>query len=342
MRIYVVGSDYKWSIEKYYLEQWRQYDGVTVELFPMQNLFYDYYYKSLVNKIKYRLGISTILSIINTRLLEEIDGFSPDVIFVFKGFELLPSTLVKLAKKNIFLVNYNPDDPFVFSSPGSGNKNIKQSIPLYNLHFSYNRETARRINTQYQIPARELPFGFNYEFISELEFSVSDKNTVAFIGNPDKVRVAFIKTLLRNDIKVSVFGEQWARHIRHENSMINGPVYGAELSPTIRDYRIQLNMMRPHNLMSHNMRTFEIPGAGGIQLAPYTLDHARFFEEGKTIFLYKSPSEAIEKIKFLKDLSNEQSAVLKQKAHQYTVDQGYTYKDRAAYAYQEIAGLLSK
>ncbi|MBK9677731.1 MAG: hypothetical protein IPO69_02320 [Saprospiraceae bacterium] len=181
MRIYAVGSDYKWSIERYYLEQWRQYEGVTVELFPMQNLFYEYYYKSLVNKIKYRLGISTVLSIINTRLLEEIDGFAPDVIFVFKGFELLPSTLVKLAKKNIFLVNYNPDDPFVFSSPGSGNKNIKQSIPLYNLHFSYNRETARRINTQYQIPARELPFGFNYEFISEAEFSKLDNNTVAFL-----------------------------------------------------------------------------------------------------------------------------------------------------------------
>ncbi|MBP9197630.1 MAG: hypothetical protein KBF35_08185, partial [Saprospiraceae bacterium] len=147
MRIYAVGSDYKWSIERYYLEQWRQYEGVTVELFPMQNLFYEYYYKSLVNKIKYRLGISTVLSIINTRLLKEIEGFAPDVIFVFKGFELLPSTLAKLAKKNIFLVNYNPDDPFVFSSPGSGNKNIKQSIPLYNLHFSYNRETARRINT---------------------------------------------------------------------------------------------------------------------------------------------------------------------------------------------------
>ncbi len=224
---------------------------------------------------------------------------------------------------------------------GFGNKNIKQSIPLYNLHFSYNRETARRINTQYQIPARELPFGFNYEFISEAEFSRLDNNTVAFIGNPDKVRIAFIKTLLSNNIKVSLFGEQWASHIRHKNGTINGPVYGAELSPTIREYRIQLNMMRPHNLMSHNMRTFEIPGAGGIQLAPYTLDHARFFEDGINIFLYKSASEAIEKIKYLNELTNEQSTTLKHKAHQYVVDQGYAYKDRAAYAYQEISSLLS-
>ena len=336
MRLFVIGSDYKWSIEKYYLDQWKLYDGVTVTLFPLQNMFYDYYYGNLLHKIKYRLGISNILSIINARLLEDIDRFAPDVIFVFKGFELLPSTLDKLSRKNIYLVNYNPDDPFVFSSAGSGNLNISQSIPYYDLHFSYNQETARRITMQYQIPAKELPFGFNHEFIPEEEFSAPDHNVVAFIGNPDKARVAFIKSLLGNDIKVTVFGEQWVRHLQHENILINGPVYGTELYPQIRKYRIQLNMMRPHNIMSHNMRTFEIPGAGGIQLAPYTKDHARFFVDGTNIFLYKSEKEAIEKIKHLQNVSKVQTTVVKQGAHQYAVEHGYAYKDRAAYAYHEI------
>ena len=42
--------------------------------------------------------------------------------------------------------------------------------------------------------------------------------------------------------------------------------------------------MRIHNPDSHNMRSFEVPGVGGIMVAPDTKEHRIFFEVGKEIF----------------------------------------------------------
>jgi len=44
----------------------------------------------------------------------------------------------------------------------------------------------------------------------------------------------------------------------------------------IGEARWNINLLRPQNAASHNMRSFEIPGAGGNQVAPDTADHRRY------------------------------------------------------------------
>src|ERR1700709_454037 len=133
MKILLIGSDHIWSLEKIYYKYLRQLN-IDVELFPAQNYFYNYYNNSIINKISYRTGISGIIHKINKLLIKHIEKFQPDVAWIFKGMEILPSTLELMKKKNIFLVNYNPDNPFIFSGTGSGNDNISKSLSNYNLH----------------------------------------------------------------------------------------------------------------------------------------------------------------------------------------------------------------
>ena len=57
-------------------------------------------------------------------------------------------------------------------------------------------------------------------------------------------------------------------------------VESSDFWKVLRKYRVQLNLMRPHNLDSHNMRSIEVPAVGGIGLFPDTPDHERFFEKG--------------------------------------------------------------
>jgi hypothetical protein len=286
MKILLIGSDYTWSIERIYN---RELEALShkVELVAVQNMFYDYYYKSVLHKLIYRVGLSNILTKINKILLNKINNEHYDLIWVFKGMEIFPETLKALKKKTNKLINYNPDNPFIFSDKGSGNQNVTNSISLYDLHLTYDAWVKEKMEREFNIPTQLLPFGFDEEAISDEELKAVDEiQAVCFLGNPDAYRVAIINSLLETGIEVHLYGNDWAKFINHELAVIHNPVYGLEFYYILRKYRVQLNVMRTHNLNSHNMRSIEIPGVGGVMLAPKTADHLNFFEVGSEIFIY--------------------------------------------------------
>src|ERR1700738_4749112 len=118
-KVLIIGSDHIWSLERIYLKYLHQ-QGIRTELFAAQNLFYAYNGHSVINKLKLRIGISDIYRSINRQLRSKIEQFKPDIVWVFKGMEVLPETLEWIRSKGIKSVNFNPDNPFVFSSRGSG------------------------------------------------------------------------------------------------------------------------------------------------------------------------------------------------------------------------------
>lgn len=331
MRLLVVGAESEYAIERFYLKYWMAFDKIIdLEFFAAQNLFYDFYNKSIINKVVFKFGLSRIYSQINRKLIRRIDDFNPDYIFVFKGMEIFSSTLIYAKNKKIKLINYNPDSPFVFSGKGSGNSNITNSIDLYDFHFSYDHEISKTLINNHFAKVEILPFGFE---ISQGLFEICLKEPeilkVCFIGTPDNERVNFINLLAENGVFIDVFGSNWNRFVTHTNIQIFDAVYGIELWKTLRRYRVQLNLMRPHNLDSHNMRSFEIPGIGGIQLAPNTADHRSFFEDGKSIFLFNSVEESLAKITFLLSLTTQNSIEIRRFSRQTCLDKKYTYYDRA-------------
>ncbi len=335
MKILVLGSKYDWSIENFYLSHWAN-QKIEVKQLAIQNIFYKYYYKSITNKILFRLGLSNILKTINKTIVDYVNAENPDIVFVFKGQELLPSTIEYIKVKGIKIVNYNPDSPFVFSSKGSGNSNITKCIPLYDAHFCYNKQIVQQIETKYKIPSFELPFGFEADPNFVIQNIDKEKNKVCFIGNPDSERAAFIKALANQKIEIDVYGNNWDKFIKHKNVTINRPVYGKGLVQILQTYRVQINIMRKHNLDSHNMRSFEIPGAAGIQLAPFTPDHNLYFENGKNIFLHNNVDEAVLAIKKLLALTPQQAMQIKTDAHKFSKQQGYSYAQRAQFVIETI------
>jgi spore maturation protein CgeB len=339
MKILLVGSDQVWSIEKIYgkwLAGWQQ----EVQLFPAQNQFYAYYQRSIFNKLLYRAGFSRIIGQINTRLREAITRFRPDAILVFKGMEIQPSTLQWIRQQRIPLASYNPDNPFLFSGAGSGNRNVTAGIPLYDLHFTYNLEIKERLEREYKTAAVYLPFGFDVsEELYEIVRQQDEVPKVCFLGNPDDRRVAMLAELLRRGVDIDVYGHHWSKFIRHDKLRIYDAVYGDEFWKVLRRYRIQLNLLRPHNLQSHNMRTFEIPGIGGIQLAPDTTEHRQFFTPDREIFLFRDAAECYDKIQGLLELSPEGAVAVRQAARTRSITAGYTYKDRARTVLDSIRDL---
>jgi hypothetical protein len=105
MKILIVGSNYSWSIENYFIKYFLEM-GLEIELFPAQNLFYEYYYSSLMTKLLYKFHLSKIESSINYLFINQIQNYQPTHIFIFKGMEIKPASLKYAKQQGIKLVNY--------------------------------------------------------------------------------------------------------------------------------------------------------------------------------------------------------------------------------------------
>jgi spore maturation protein CgeB len=342
MRLLLVGSDEIYALENFYRKYIGQ-QGVPVSQFSSQGYFYQYYDRSVINKLLFKAGLSTIIGKINQDLKKTVEEFNPDIVWVFKGMEITPECLTWIRERKILLVNYNPDNPFIFSGKGSGNKNVRLSIPLYHLHFTYNLETKAKLEKQYQAATAILPFGFDVS--PEVYGACRDQqevNKVCFLGNPDSHRAAMIRGLLEKGISIDVYGSNWDQFIQHENLAAKGQVYGDTFWKVLYRYRVQLNLLRIHNQHSHNMRTFEIAGIGGIQLASDSREHRMFFKEGEEIFLFSDVPGCAEHVVRLLSLTTGEATQIRHKARQRSLMSQYSYKDRAREAVQCLEKLYAK
>lgn len=329
MKILLVGQFKKWALENHFAKYLGQHAEVST--YAAEDVFDDFYWSSTLNKLKFKLGLSAIYETIARELIEKVKRERPDVVWVFKGMRVLPKVLRQLREMGVQLVNYNPDHPFLFSTDGSGNRHVTDSIGLYDLHFCYSHSVQERIEREFGIPTAFLPFAFE---LSEDEFEQvelePEVNAACFIGNPDGIRVAHVKALAQAGIEVFVYGNQWGKHLSsNQNVHLHGAVYGLDFWRKMRAYRLQINVFRPHNEGSHNMRTFEVPAVGGIMLAPESPEHREFFESGKEIFTYENMGDLVEKAEWILGMPAEEAAGVRRQAREKSLQAGYTYENRA-------------
>lgn len=331
MKVLVTGAQKAPAIERYYVDHFREL-GVTTQHYAAQNVFFDYYEKNIFNKVAFKSGFSPIYHKINKEFRELIESFRPDLIWIFKGMEIFPSSLEWARDKGIRLVNYNTDNPFLFSGKGSGNKNVVDSLGFYDLHLTYDRGIRERFRDEYGLRCELLPFGFEEsEELYAKCCKMPEKEAVCFVGSSDKDRVAFLEAIAV-ELPLTVYGSGWDQAIRSGNITVHGPVHGEAFWTTLHQYRVQLNYMRPHNPDSHNMRSFEVPGIGGIMLAPATTDHKEYFRPDQEVFLYTDIQDCIRRARGLLSLTTEQALEIRESVRNRSIASGYSYLDRARLA----------
>jgi hypothetical protein len=335
MKIMLVGAENENSIETYYAKHLSKYSKDNeVIFFKAKNIFNEYYYKSILNAVLFRMGISGVLFRINKQLKKIVIEKNPDVVIIFKGMEIFPKTISWIKSKSIKTINYNTDNPFYFTGKGSGNMNIQKSLGLYDLLLTYDSSILKKLKQIYHIPSQLLPFG--YDQINDKNIGPSEEILkVCFIGNADPYRLSFLNRIANGGIEIDLYGE-WDEKKLHKNIHFAGKLPRNKLSTTIQKYRIQLNILRKHNERSHNMRTFEIPSNGGIQLAPATDDHTLFFTENEEIFIYEDNQDCINKISYLMSMPFNEANEIRMLAKKRCVGSGYSYENRTAMLYNYL------
>lgn len=330
MKIVISGSNQHYAIENIYCKYLNEL-GVDTKIFAGQTILNSFIEQSFINRVRNRLGfVENVYALISKQLEEKIEEEKPDVVLVFKGMEILPNTIKRIKEKKIFICNYNPDHPFIFSGRGSGNSNVTKAFPHYDLHFCYSKLLMQQIEKEYKIPTAFLPFGFE---LSQQDYDICQQETeipaVCFLGNPDNERVAFIKQLVALKVPITIHGHHWNRYFKNNAYVtLQEACYQLDYWKTLRKYKLQLNILRKHNVDSHNMRTFEVPAIGGIQLADDTTEHRLFFEPEKEIFLFKGVENCAEKIRHILSLDTNQLSLVRKNARLRSLAADYSYKNR--------------
>lgn len=214
-----------------------------------------------------------------------------DLVVVVKG-AFMSKYLIRLLKEKTgaIIVCWNPDSPFDFAISNRGSS-LKSMIKYYDYYVTWAEDVCEQIKA-----SNNRCFVIPFAWDNFIHFPVTGtgiaSGRIVFIGTGSRQRVHLISRLAF--LRPIVFGDSWPQINGVE---LRSPIYGDIMSSVVNEAKWNLNLLRPQNIFSHNMRTFELPGAGGNQVVKSTRDHREFLRSDSRTLLYDSFDELVDILK---------------------------------------------
>lgn len=278
-----------------------------LESFKFNKYFSNYTYNNFFDKLYYtlqnRYKAGSLTKNINIDLINKVNNDKYDVIFIWRGIHLYPSTIKKIKKKNkkVIIVGYNNDQTFSSHHPWWLFYQLKRCIPYYDHYFVY-RESDLESIEKLGVSASVFMPTFDKERIYPIE-SVEKPNDVGFIGHyEDDGRDELILKLIKAGFKVRLDGQRW------EESKFHSELYSyfGEIKPVYSDYnkalnssKVCLSFLSKLNNDKYTRRTIEIPATKTVMLAEYTVEQASMFKPDVEAVYFNTHQEAIDKLVLL-------------------------------------------
>jgi spore maturation protein CgeB len=328
-----------------YLDAFRQFE-CELSCFDMAQ---EYEKSSWLTKNWYTNRIICLYAakVMNKKLLEAVESFNPELIFIHKGQWIFPETLRKIKTNGqALLFIFNPDNPFN-PNRGASSEFIRNSIPIYDIYFIWSKALIPRLE---QAGARQvdyLPFAADPKFHHLVTLTKEDRqkysSDVVFIGNFDKERERWLSELEGYDLAIWG-GDYWVKRCKNKFLRFcwkGKTAIGEEMSKIAQSSKINLNILRLQNKGSHNMRSFEIPACGGFMLHERSDEASGFFKEGEDAAYFDSVKTLRDKIEFYLDYDKERIEIARS-GNEKCKNNGYSYCDRVKQvlmAYDRLRGI---
>ncbi len=288
-----------------------------------------------VNKYLYKIArvfpylIDGYLDYHQRRIIQLLQRSKNDVVFVVKGYYLKPETINLIKSLGKKIICFHPDDPFS-TQIGSSNENTRNCIAEYDAYLIWHKGLIDLIKEKGCPNVLYMPFAADTEIIhppkGEYKSDKKEQVDVSFIGNSDEKRRRIIREISSNlnieqDARTAVFGLGWKDTGAFE---CHQGVFAEEYLSVMHRSKINLNILRKQNEDAHNMRTFEIPAAGGFMLHEYSEEAAGFFEEGKEAEYFRNSKECTDKIIYYLNNDTEREKIAKA-GYNRVISSDYTY-----------------
>jgi spore maturation protein CgeB len=317
MMILVVGDWHSELHEEAVLNEFNQLGHKVVKF-----AWYDYFKSGsrldrFNKKLQNRLISGPIIQRINKDLIEVVDEFSPDMVFVYRGTHITAKTLksIKHRLPNVTLVGYNNDDPFAPGHKYSLWRHFLKAVPVYDLILVYrhrNLEDFLRIGAKrvellrsWYFPERNHPVNLSFEDKNRYECDV------VFIGHYEAdFRKSYLEELVRQGFKLKLFGPgyDWDPVLKKSPELKHlvpvQLVWGEDYNKALCGAKLALCFLSKLNRDTYTRRCFEIPATETLMISEFTDDLASLFKEGVEADFFSSKEELIEKVRLY--LGNDQ------------------------------------
>jgi spore maturation protein CgeB len=254
------------------------------------------------NHLSRRLFERSLIAAFNRRWLAELVEVEADAVWIGKGAWSVPWlwAAYKQARPATKLICYNADDPITTYSRGGNRPWVSQAIPCFDLFCTYNGLLVEPIRAAGARRVLRLPFAWD-PAIHPMQPQDGYDHDVVFVGNADAYREEWLTNILKvpsaRDWRMAVFG-LWqdvadpvlAERIQHRQ------VVGGEMAQVLARSKVALNVLRRQNEGSHNMRTFETPGCGGLMASQYSAEQDAVFPVDEAAIYFTTPKEAVSRI----------------------------------------------
>jgi spore maturation protein CgeB len=271
-------------------------------------------FRSLVVRAQNRFLAGPAIRHLNCDLIAVARRFVPDLVFVYRGTHLWPTTIDALRKPAstgaapTVVLGYNNDDPFAPRQPASLWRHFLAAVPRYDAVLAYREHNlseyrsagARRVYwlRSWFMPARNHPVPLDADDKARFDCDV------VFVGHHENDgRTEMLEAVATAGIDLKLFGPgyEWdailarSKALRHLSPV--RLVWGSEYNKALCGAKIALCFLSKLNRDTYTRRCFEIPASGALMLSEYTDDLASLYTPGVEADYFRDADELVAKLR---------------------------------------------
>jgi hypothetical protein len=266
---------------------------------------------ALSQRLQNKFVFGPLISRLNDDFLSQVRFHKPDLIFVYRGTHLTPTTLRSIRKElpDCKLIGYNNDDPFSPTQPRYLWRYFTASIPVYDLMLAYrhaNLDDLRRAGANktdllrsWFVPDRNYPAN-----LTELD-RVKYATDVTFVGHyEDDLRLECLEGIVESGVSLKLYGPgyDWDPVIKNSKFLSShvpvNLVWAHEYNKALSGAKIALCFLSKLNRDTYTRRCFEIPATRTLLMSEYSDDLAQIYKEDEEIVFFRNKFELLDKIEY--------------------------------------------
>ena len=255
---------------------------------------------TFLNKFQTRYHWGLKMRAFNHAIIESVNNFKPDLIFLYRCYHIYGKTVEIISKKTV-VFSYNNDDPFSNVPSKAYFRHYIADARFCHLNYVYRK---KNITDFEHIRIRNCKVLLPY-YRQEANYYIDCEKDIpiAFLGHfENDGRDKLILSLKSVGLPVVVFGdEQWksAPLYKEIADVVKPAKRGTAYNETINRCQILLVFFSKLNHDTYTRRCFEIPASKGVMLCEYTDDMNDLYPEDKCALYFRNEEELISKAKFL-------------------------------------------